>query len=113
MPWIDKNLCDGCGLCIEECPVEAIVMIELKAEIDEEKCIRCGTCHDVCPQEASRHDSERIPEEIEENIVWVKSLLAHYETEKEKEEFLKRIKRYFLKEIKVNEKTIEKIEDLM
>ena len=113
MPWIDKNRCDGCELCIEECPVGAIVMIEGKAEIEMEKCIRCGTCHEICPQNASRHDSEKIPEEIEDNINWVKSLLAHYETEKEKGEFLKRIKRHFLKEIKVNKKTIEKIEDLI
>ena len=113
MPWIDKNRCDGCGICIEECPVGAILMIELKAEIDMEKCIRCGTCHELCPQNASRHDSEKIPEEIEENINWVKGLLAHYKTEKEREEFLKRIKRHFLKEIKVNEKTLAKIEELL
>ncbi len=31
MPWIDKNRCDGCELCIEECPVGAIVLIEGKA----------------------------------------------------------------------------------
>jgi len=37
-----------------------------------EKCIRCGTCHEICPQNASRHVSEKIPEEIEDNINWVK-----------------------------------------
>ena len=111
MPWIDKNRCDGCGICIEECPVEAITMIENKAEINMEKCIRCGICHKKCPQNASRHDSERIPEEVEENIKWVKGLLAHYETEALIKGFLKRIKRHFQKEIKVNEKTIEKIEE--
>ncbi|MHA1490469.1 MAG: 4Fe-4S binding protein [Promethearchaeota archaeon] len=113
MPWIDKNRCDGCGICIEECLVEAIFWIEGKAEIDMEKCIRCGTCHKVCPQNAARHDSEKIPEEVEANINWVKNLLTYYEKEKEKENFLKRIKRHFQKEIKVNEKTLEKIEDLI
>ena len=113
MPWIDNNRCDGCGICIEECPVGAIVMIDLKAEIDEEQCIRCGTCHDICPQDASRHDSERIPEEIEQNINWVKTLLRHYETEKDRKGFIERIKRYFKKEIMVNELTLAKIEELL
>lgn len=112
MPWIDKNRCDGCQVCIEECPVEAISMVDEKAEIDMEKCIRCGTCHDVCPQDASRHDSEKIPEEVAENIEWVKGLLAHYQTDEERKGFLKRIKKYFTKEIKVNEKTIEKVDGM-
>ena len=62
MPWIDKNKCTGCGLCVRECPVNAIIIKEGKAEIDMDKCIRCGKCHDVCPQEAVRHDSEKIPQ---------------------------------------------------
>jgi len=30
MPWIDKNKCTGCGICIRECPVDAISMKEGK-----------------------------------------------------------------------------------
>ena len=26
MPWIDKNECIGCGICVEECPVDTIYM---------------------------------------------------------------------------------------
>jgi NAD-dependent dihydropyrimidine dehydrogenase PreA subunit len=26
MPWVDKDKCTGCGICIEECPVGAISM---------------------------------------------------------------------------------------
>jgi len=113
MPWIDANLCDGCGICIEECPVGAIIMVDENAQIDMDICIRCGTCHKVCPQNAARHDSEKIPEEVENNINWVKDLLKYYDTEKERRGFLKRIKRHFLKELKVNEKTLERIEELI
>ncbi len=113
MPWIDANLCDGCGICIEECPSGAITMVDENAQIDMDICIRCGTCHKICPQNAARHDSEKIPEEVENNIKWVKELLTNYETEKERRGFLKRIKRHFLREIKVNEKTLEKIEALI
>lgn len=113
MPWVDKNMCDGCQICIEECPVGAISMIDEKAEIDMNICIRCGTCHRVCPQNAARHDSEKIPEEVEANLNWVKDLLTHYETDKEKRGFIKRIKKHFKKEITVNEKTLEKISELI
>ena len=113
MPWIDKNRCDGCEICIEECPVGAITMIDGNADIDMEICIRCGTCHKVCPQNAARHDSEKIPEEVEENVNWVKELLTYYKTEKERNGFIKRIERHFQKEITVNQKTLERIKDLV
>jgi pyruvate ferredoxin oxidoreductase delta subunit len=29
-PQIDLNYCKGCGICMEECPVKAIKMIEMK-----------------------------------------------------------------------------------
>jgi len=78
MPWVNEGMCVGCGVCVEECPVEAITIPEETAVIDEEKCIRCGRCHDVCPEEAVRHDSERIPQEIEANLDWTSRLLEHF-----------------------------------
>jgi ferredoxin len=47
MLWISVEDCDGCGICVEECPVNTITMEE-KAEIDMDESIRCGICHDVC-----------------------------------------------------------------
>jgi len=41
--------CDGCGLCVTECPAEAIEVVDDKAVIDQEKCILCGYCAPVCP----------------------------------------------------------------
>lgn len=49
--YIDEN-CVGCGLCVDECPVEAISLFENKAVINKELCIECGACIDVCPLEA-------------------------------------------------------------
>jgi len=113
MPWIDKNRCTGCGICVRQCPVNAISMKEGKAEIDMDKCIRCGKCHDVCPQEAVRHDSEKIPQEVEENLEKTKNLMKNFESEEEKKAFLERMKKHFNKEKKVAEKTIEKIENII
>jgi ferredoxin len=54
--YIDQEACTKCGVCIEECPEEAIVVVEKDGEevhmIDQEKCIQCGVCIEACPEEA-------------------------------------------------------------
>ncbi len=110
MPWINEDLCVGCGVCVDDCPVDAIELKnDQKAFINEDECIRCGRCHDICPQEAVRHDSERIPQEVEANIEKTKGLLKHFETPQEQQAFLERMVRYFKKEQKVASLTIEKL----
>ena len=113
MPWVNEESCAGCGVCVENCPVNAMTIQEnCKARINMEDCIRCGQCHDICPIDAVRHDSERIPLDIEANLAKVKRLLEHYDTEAEQEGFLERMKRYFNKERKVSEQTATAIEKL-
>jgi ferredoxin len=110
MPWVSEDMCVGCGVCVDDCPVGAIILKEdQKAIINEDECIRCGKCHDVCPEEAVRHDSERIPQEVEANIEKTKGLLKHFETHQEQQAFLERMIRYFNKEQKVTILTIDKL----
>jgi len=85
------------------------------AFINEDACIRCGVCHDVCPEEAVRHDGERIPEEVQANLDWVKTLLAHdyYSNDKTKQkQLIERLGKFFTKNKKVIEKTSEQLEIL-
>ncbi len=51
-PQLDQDLCNGCGDCVSRCPVEAIQIVDRKAEFDIEKCIGCATCIAFCPQGA-------------------------------------------------------------
>ncbi len=43
--------CQGCETCVEQCFVQAISMIDEKAEISDE-CRGCGLCVTVCPDQA-------------------------------------------------------------
>jgi ferredoxin len=112
MPWIKTEDCVTCGVCVEECPVGAISMDDTAALIDEKACIRCGKCHDVCPEEAVRHDSERIPQDVEANIEWTRELLRHFDTSAERQGLIERMKRYFAKECKVAEQSILRLEQM-
>ncbi len=48
--YILPDKCQGCGICLRECPAEAISGGKrLVHIIDQERCIKCGTCLDVCP----------------------------------------------------------------
>lgn len=42
--------CKACMLCLNACPVEAIIGAKWQVhEIDQTKCIKCGSCKEVCP----------------------------------------------------------------
>jgi NADH-quinone oxidoreductase subunit F len=48
---IDPEKCSACGMCLRQCPVEAIDGGKKKIHIiDQQKCTRCGTCFEVCPE---------------------------------------------------------------
>ena len=47
-----SDTCMGCQICVAECPVGAIEMVDGVARIDPEVCIGCGKCKEVCPMKA-------------------------------------------------------------
>ena len=49
---VDVEKCNSCETCVEECPSEAITIVNEKAEINVETCVDCGICVDACPAEA-------------------------------------------------------------
>lgn len=47
------EICNSCGICIKECPSEAITFgASRKAIINQEKCAKCGSCFAICPFKA-------------------------------------------------------------
>jgi len=48
-PYIEPDLCRGCGMCIKNCAQDAIHMNDQrKAYIDQEACAGCGRCIGLC-----------------------------------------------------------------
>ncbi len=52
VPDFNPGECVGCGLCVSNCPADAITLSKGKAKIDEANCIGCGECVVVCKTEA-------------------------------------------------------------
>jgi len=50
--YVIEDLCDGCGICLQTCPSNAITMQEEIAEINPIMCTGCRACIRVCPKDA-------------------------------------------------------------
>jgi heterodisulfide reductase subunit A len=74
--YIIEDKCNGCGICAQKCPIEAVDMfnqglanrgavyveypqaVPLKYKIDRDKCIGCGTCYEICKARAVAYDQK-------------------------------------------------------
>jgi len=57
LPSVDKGRCNGCGACVEACPVEAMALVSANdpvrrrartARVNEDLCLGCGVCVPAC-----------------------------------------------------------------
>ena len=59
---IDKEKCDGCGLCVSACQEGAIGIVDGKAELlREDYCDGLGNCLPVCPTGAISFEEREAP----------------------------------------------------
>jgi len=52
MATIKKEACKRCGICVNECPMQAITIENDSCSIDGLRCIGCGKCKTVCKSNA-------------------------------------------------------------
>jgi ferredoxin len=62
LPRVDTTTCDGCGKCVNLCPVEAMTLVSAndpsnpkrkQARVDEQRCLGCGVCLRACTRNGS------------------------------------------------------------
>jgi len=50
---LNKDKCIGCGMCVQVCPHQVLMIKEGKADIlDKDGCMECGACAQNCPAAA-------------------------------------------------------------
>ena len=64
MPLIDREKCNGCGLCISVCSDNGLVLVDNVVTIVETvECVWCLECEVVCPTSAIACPFEIVLEE--------------------------------------------------
>ena len=68
MAVIDREKCDGCGLCVSVCQCKVLVLVDnVVAVVNAEECTVCNRwctqCEDVCPTGAISWPFEIVIEE--------------------------------------------------
>ena len=49
---VELEMCDGCGRCVEACPMDALRLEEGKPIMRYDECWYCGACVEDCPRQA-------------------------------------------------------------
>ncbi len=46
---VNDSICQACGVCVNNCPVDALTLENDKISVNQETCIACGECQSLCP----------------------------------------------------------------
>jgi ferredoxin len=46
---VEVETCEGCGLCVDRCQMDAIGLEDERVSLDSNRCIGCGLCISTCP----------------------------------------------------------------
>ena len=82
IPQIEAENCNGCGKCVNACPVEAMTLVSAndpnkpkkkQAKLNEEICLGCGVCVPTCREDSlklvARHERVITPIDSTHKVV--------------------------------------------
>jgi electron transport complex protein RnfB len=46
---LNAEACQGCGICVDRCQMDALSLVDGRAALRGERCIGCGLCVTTCP----------------------------------------------------------------
>lgn len=49
---IQNDICQSCGVCVNQCPVNALSLENGEIKVDQDLCISCRECETLCPVDA-------------------------------------------------------------
>jgi len=71
----NPETCDGCGVCVERCQMDALRMEDEVAILDVDQCIGCGLCVSTCPtgsltlERKPESDQPEVPRNVTEAFI--------------------------------------------
>ncbi|WP_419659109.1 4Fe-4S ferredoxin iron-sulfur binding domain protein [Desulfosarcina variabilis str. Montpellier] len=51
-PQANPDQCTACGSCVEQCPADALTLIDDLPVVDMDRCVTCFCCQEICPEKA-------------------------------------------------------------
>jgi len=71
----NAETCQSCGVCVDRCQMDAIIMENDKVNLNQDRCIGCGLCVSTCPTGSLRlvrkpdDQQPRIPSDAMESYI--------------------------------------------
>jgi NAD-dependent dihydropyrimidine dehydrogenase PreA subunit len=71
----DSDTCEGCGVCVDRCQMEALELVDDEVALDVDQCIGCGLCVSTCPTNSltlfrkSESEQQEVPKDMIESTI--------------------------------------------
>ncbi len=73
-----QKMCINCGICVKECPAQALYVENGEVKWNVDKCVQCDHCIEICPNHASPKikwmTAPEVFQEIQKNMPFIRGI---------------------------------------